>query len=415
MRILFLHDNFPAQFGPIGEYLAKRGWEVAFGTQRAGAKSPLIKTFNYKPHRDITKGVHPYAATFEKAAINGQAAARACLALKAKGFTPDVMMAHSGWGPGMYLKDVWPDARYLGYFEWYYQPVGPDVAFMKGEAPRSEDELLRTRGRNAPILLDLAACDFGLIPTEYQKSQFPHILADKLKVLHDGVDIETYAPKPGAKLVLPNLDLSHADEIVTYVARGMEPYRGFPQFMAAAAEVLRRRPNAHVVVVGEDRVAYGKKLPEGDSWKKRMLAEHSFDEERLHFTGLIPRDRYLKVLQASSVHVYLTVPFVLSWSMMEAMSAGCLVLGSDTDPVKELIEDGRNGLLVDFYNVQAIARAISRTLETPEKYSAIRTAARRTIVERYSAEEIYAKKEGMFAGGEAGIGNRVKSALEAKQ
>lgn len=397
MKILFLHDNFPAQFGPIGEYLAKRGWDVTFGTQRQGAKSPFIKTFNYKPHRNITKGVHPYAATFEKAAINGQAAARACLALKATGYSPDVMMAHSGWGPGMYLKDIWPDARYIGYFEWFYQPVGPDVAFLSPDERLSEDQLLRTRGRNAPILLDLAACEYGLVPTNYQKSQFPADLGAKLRVLHDGVDTDAYAPKAGARLVLPGLDLSHVDELVTYVARGMEPYRGFPQFMAAAAEVMKRRPNAHVVVVGEDRVAYGKKLPEGDSWKKRMLAQHSYDETRLHFTGLIPRDQYLKVLQASSVHVYLTAPFVLSWSMMEAMSAGCLVLGSDTDPVKELIEDGKNGVLVDFHNVQAIARAIVRILESPAKYAPIRAAARETIVAEYSAAEIYAKKAKMFA------------------
>jgi len=398
MKILFLHDNFPAQFGPIGEYLHSKGWHVAFGTQRTGVKSPHINTFNYKPHRQITKGVHPYVATFERAAINGQAAARACLELKKKGYSPDVMVAHSGWGPGMYLKDIWPDARYIGYFEWYYQPIGPDVAFMKDEGERSEDELLRTRGRNAPILTDLAACDFGLCPTEYQKSQFPPILADKLKVLHDGIDIETYAPAPGAKLVLPGLDLSHAEEIVTYVARGMEPYRGFPQFMAAAAEVMARRPNAHVVVVGEDRVAYGRKLPEGDSWKKRMLAQHSFDEKRLHFTGLIPRDQYLKVLQASSVHLYLTVPFVLSWSMMEAMSAGCLLLASDTDPVKELIKDGENGVLVDFYNVQAIARAIIRALEDPAKYAPVRAAARQTIINHYNAQDIYARKARLFAG-----------------
>ncbi len=399
MRVLFLHDNFPAQFGPIGNYLAHKGWDVTFGTQREGARSPLIKVFNYKPHREVTKGVHPYSGAFEKAAINGQAAARACLALKAKGYTPDVMMAHSGWGPGMYLKDIWPDARYIGYFEWYYQPVGPDVAFMKDESAPSEDQLMRTRGRNAPILLDIAACDFGLIPTQYQKSQFPAVIADKLKVLHDGVDVETYAPRPGAKLALPGLDLSHASEIVTYVARGMEPYRGFPQFMAAAAEVLKRRPEAHIVVVGEDRVAYGKQLEAGDSWKKRILSQHSFDETRLHFTGLISREHYLSVLQVSSVHVYLTVPFVLSWSMMEAMSAGCLIVGSDTEPVRELIEDGANGLLVDFYNVQAITRAIIRVLEDPEKYNGIRAAARRTIVDRYRAQEIYAQKERMFAGG----------------
>ena len=398
MKILFLHDNFPAQFGPIGEYLAKNGWEVTFGTQRQGAKSPLIKTFNYKPHREITKGVHPYAATFEKAAINGQAAARACLALKAQGYAPDVMMAHSGWGPGMYLKDIWPDARYIGYFEWFYQPVGPDVAFLSPDERLSEDQLLRTRGRNAPILLDLAACEYGLVPTNYQKSQFPLDLGAKLRVPHTPHPPNTTTPKKGARLHMTGLELTHVDELVTYVARGMEPYRGFPQFMAAVAEVMKRRPNAHVVVVGEDRVAYGKKLAEGDSWKKRMLAQHSYDDKRLHFTGLIPRDQYLKVLQASSVHVYLTAPFVLSWSMMEAMSAGCLVLGSNTDPVKELIEDGKNGVLVDFHNVQVIARAIVRILESPERYALVRAAARETIVAQYSAEEIYARKAKMFAG-----------------
>ncbi len=399
MRVLFLHDNFPAQFGSIGDYLARKGWDVTFGTQRENVASSLIKTFNYKPHRENTNGVHPYAASFEKAAINGQAAARALIELKKHGYKPDVMVAHSGWGPGMYLKDVFPDARYVGYFEWYYQPIGPDVAFLKSEPDHNEDNLLRTRGRNAPILTDLAACDFGIVPTEFQKSQFPPHLTDGLLTLHDGVDVDTYAPAPGAKLVLPGLDLSHAREIVTYVARGMEPYRGFPEFMAAIAEVMRRRPEAHVVIVGEDRVAYGRKLPEGESWKRRMLAQHSFDMSRLHFTGLIPRNQYLKVLQASSAHIYLTIPFVLSWSMMEAMSAGCLIIGSDTDPVRELIKDGENGVLVDYYNVQQIARAIVRALEAPEKYADIRAAARRTIVENYSAQEIYALKEKLFSDG----------------
>lgn len=400
MKILFLHDNFPAQFGMIGDYLARKGWEVAFGTQRAGAAAANIKVFSYKPHREVTQGVHPYAATFEKAAINGQAAARACIALRQQGFVPDVVVAHSGWGPGMYVKDVFPDARYVGYFEWYYRPVGPDVEFLHDEGPRNEDDLIRTRGRNAPILTDLAACDFGIAPTEFQKKQFPAVLADKLQVIHDGVDTDLYAPKPGAKLVLPGLDLSGASEIVTYVARGMEPYRGYPQFMAAAAELMRRRPQAHIVIVGEDRVAYGRKLAEGESWKQRMLAAHAFDEKRLHFTGLIPRDQYLKVLQASSVHVYLTVPFVLSWSMMEAMSAGCHVVASTTDPVRELIDDGANGVLTDFYNVDAIANAIEAALENPAQYKSMRAAARRTIVERFDAKKIYAKKEKLFTGEE---------------
>jgi glycosyltransferase involved in cell wall biosynthesis len=397
MQILFVHDNFPAQFGPIGEYLAAKGWEAVFGTARKDVKHPTIKTFNYAPHREITKGVHPYAGTYEKAVINGQAVARACFELKRKGYNPDVMVAHSGWGPGMFLKDVWPDARYVGYFEWYYQPNGADVAFLN-DAPQNDDELCRTRSRNTPILADLAACDVGIVPTEWQRAQFPDLFKDRLVAMHDGILTDTYAPMPGAKLKLEGLDLSGTDEIVTYVARGMEPYRGFPEFMAAMETVLKRRPNAHVVVVGEDRVAYGKKLGEGDSFKKRALTSGEYDMKRLHFTGLLPRPAYLKVLQASSVHVYLTVPFVLSWSMMEAMSTACLVVGSDTEPVRELIEDGVNGRLAPFRDSARIADVVCDVLERRDEHAAMRKAARDTILKTYAARDIYPKKEALFRG-----------------
>ncbi len=397
MQILFVHDNFPAQFGPIGEYLAAKGWEAVFGTARKPVKHPTIKTFNYAPHREVTKGVHPYAGTYEKAVINGQAVARACFELKRKGYNPDVMVAHSGWGPGMFLKDVWPDARYVGYFEWYYQPNGADVAFLNGE-PQSDDELCRTRARNTPILADLAACDIGIAPTEWQRAQFPGFFHERLVAIHDGILTDIYAPAPGSTLKLEGLDLSGAGEIITYVARGMEPYRGFPEFMAAMEAVMKRRPQAHVVVVGEDRVAYGKKLGEGDSFKKRALDSGNYDMKRLHFTGLLPRPAYLKVLQASSVHVYLTVPFVLSWSMMEAMSAGCLVVGSDTEPVRELIEDGRNGRLAPFREPEKIADVVCDVLERPDAHAPMRAAARETILKSYAARDIYPKKEALFRG-----------------
>jgi glycosyltransferase involved in cell wall biosynthesis len=397
MKILFVHDNFPAQFGLIGEYLAERGWDVLFGTARKDARHPTIKTFTYAPHRAITKGVHPYAGVYEKAVINGQAVARACFDLKRKGYRPDVMVAHSGWGPGIFLKDVWPEARYVGYFEWWYQPNGPDVAFLS-EEPQSEDDLCRTRARNAPILADLAACDVGITPTKWQQAQFPAVFHDRLTVLHDGVLTDVYAPAPGTRLRLDGLDLGHAEEIITYVARGMEPYRGFPEFMAAMEIVQQRRPNAHVVVVGEDRVAYGRKLPDGDSYRKRALEGGRFDMARLHFTGLLPRPSYLKVLQASSVHVYLTVPFVLSWSMMEAMSAGCLIVGSDTEPVRELIRDGENGRLAPFRDPEKIADAVCDVLARPAAHAPMRVRARETILKSYAARDIYPRKETLLRG-----------------
>jgi glycosyltransferase involved in cell wall biosynthesis len=397
MRILFVHDNFPAQFGPIGEFLAERGADVAFCTARKDVSHPTIRTFSFAPHRAITKGVHPYAAVWEKAAINGQAAARVCFGLKRGGYSPDVIVAHSGWGPGVFLKDVWPNARYIGYFEWYYQPNGPDVAFLS-DAPQSDDELCRTRARNAPMLADLAACDAGLVPTLWQRAQFPKVFAERLTVMHDGILTDLYAPTPDATLKIPGLDLSSAAEIVTYIARGMEPYRGFPEFMAAAEIILKRRPSAHVVVVGEDRVAYGKKLGDGESHKERALASGAFDLTRLHFTGLLPRPAYLKVLQASSVHVYLTVPFVLSWSMMEAMSAGCLIVASDTEPVRELIKDGENGYLAPFRDPAAIAEAACEALDRRGALGEMRKAARDTILSAYAARDIYPKKEALFRG-----------------
>ena len=237
-------------------------------------------------------------------------------------------------------------------------------------------------------MLDLAACNWGLVPTHYQASQFPQLLRRKLTVQHDGVDTEYLSPEPGRRLKLPDLDLSHVDELVTYVARGMEPYRGFLQAMTAFAEVQRRRPRAHIVVVGEDRVAYGRPLADGDTYRKKMLRELDFDRDRLHFTGRLPRNSYREVLRASSVHVYLSVPFVLSWSMIEAMSAGCLLVASDTEPVREVVRDGDTGLLVDFFDTGALADRICDALDRPGDYSHLREAARRTAVEHYAVSNL---------------------------
>ena len=252
--------------------------------------------------------------------------------------------------------------------------------------------------RNGAILSDLVACDIAICPSQFQKTQFPELFHDKIEVMHDGVDTETFVPLVGRGLKLPGLDLSSDDEIITYVARGMEPYRGFPQFMAALEKVQKRRPDTQAVILGEDRVAYGRQLEEGDSYKSKALADHDFDLSRIHFTGLLPRQDYLKVLQASSAHVYLTVPFVLSWSMMEAMSAGCLVLGSDTEPVRELIEPNENGLLVDFHDVEAIAETLYDALERQDEFKQLRQNARQTIVENYSTDDIYARKIKLLSG-----------------
>jgi glycosyltransferase involved in cell wall biosynthesis len=395
MQILFLHNNFPAQFGFLGQYLVSKGWDVWFGTQRKNSSMKSMRVFNYEPHRSVSGKTHPYAANFEKAVLNGQAVARSALKLKPSGLDPDVVVAHSGWGPGLFVKDIWPQAKYVGYFEWYYRPDSPDTLYFGVENQQMDDQL-RARMRNAAILSDLVSCDAGIVPTQFQHAQFPDCFKEKIQCIHDGVDVEIYCADRSKKLNFDNLDLAQADEVITYVARGMEPYRGFPQFMKTLEITLKRRPNAHVVIVGEDRVAYGKKLPDGDSWKKRMLKEVDLDLDRVHFTGLLRRDQYLEVLQASSVHVYLTIPFVLSWSMMEAMSVECALVASDNAPVRELIDDGVHGALVNMKDPESVSGAICDLLDDKAKRHAYGSAARARIVERYDARDLMAKRKEMF-------------------
>ena len=245
--------------------------------------------------------------------------------------------------------------------------------------------MARIRVKNAPILIDLFSCDRGLCPTKWQQQQFPAEYRQKITVLHDGVDTDYFQPKDDSKLVLPRieLDLGSVEEIVTYVARGMEPYRGFPQLIETIAILQKRRPQTHFVIVGDNRVAYGKQLPAGQNYKDLMLEKFPLDLERVHFTGLLPYDEYLQVLQSSSAHIYLTRPFVLSWSVLESMSTGCVLIASNTSPVTELITNNYNGLLVPFFSPDKIADRVEEALDNPDKMKKIRDNARKIIVKDY--------------------------------
>jgi glycosyltransferase involved in cell wall biosynthesis len=284
------------------------------------------------------------------------------------------------------------------YFEWFYNMYGSDMDFDK-QAVQNIDDMARIRIKNSSILVELYSCDRGLSPTNWQRSQFPKEFHDKISVMHDGVDTDYFVPDPVAKLVIPNLDLSGVDEIVTYVARGMEPYRGFPQFMESLVYLQEQRPNCHAVIVGSERVCYGRALPNNQTFKQLMLDKlPNLDLSRIHFTGSLPYNQYLKVIQASSVHVYLTYPFVLSWSAIESMSTGCLVLGSDTQPVREVITDGENGLLVDFFNPKAVADRISEVLNHPTQMAELRVKARQTVLDRYALKDLLPKQLEMIKG-----------------
>ncbi len=390
MRILFLHPNFPAQFRHLATVLGKDPRnQVVFVTNRQEGQIAGVTKVLYEKSRTARPETHHYVRPLENAVLEAQAVYRVAQKLKDQGFIPDVIYGHSGWGPTLFMKDIFPKSTLLCYFEWFYNAYGSDASFDPNDPLNADDEA-RIRIKNAPILLDLYSCDHGLSPTRWQRSQFPSEYHDKIKVHHDGIDINYFQPKPGAKLVLSRigLDLSAVDEIVTYVARGMEPYRGFPQLIETIAILQQKRPQCHFVIVGKDRVAYGKSLPNGKTYKQAMLEKFSLDLSRVHFTDLLPYREYLQVLQASSVHVYLTRPFVLSWSMLEALATGCLIVASDTAPVTEIIEDRVNGLLVNFFSPSQISDRVIEALDNPDKMAQIRRNARETIVENYDLAKL---------------------------
>lgn len=392
MKLLFLHQNFPGQYKNLVLHLAKQGGhEIVFLTQNANADIPGVRKIVYKPNRAPGQATHHYIRELEGAVLNGQAVARVCDQLKRKGFRPDLVLGHNGWGEPLYVKDIWPDVPLLAYFEFFYRSHGSDVGF-ESSGPLAIDDGPRLRTRNTINLLGIDAADWGQSPTRWQRQQYPDHAQRKISVIHEGVDTRLVHPKPDSAIVLAQsgITLTRRDEVVTYVARNLEPYRGFHMLMRALPEIQRRRPNAHVVIVGGDDVSYGRRPPQGTTYRQIALDElgDSVDLSRVHFLGKVPYATYLSVLQVSSAHVYLTYPFVLSWSMLEAMSAGCLVIGSSTPPVAEVIKDGHNGLLVDFFSPAEIAARIDDVLAHPGQMQQIRDNARQTIVSQYDMAEV---------------------------
>ena len=353
MKVLCVHQNFPGQYLHLARHLGTRPeHQIVFITQRQDVELPGVRKIVYKPRRPISPQVHHYLRESEAAVLNAQEVAGIALDLRKAGFIPDVMLGHNGWGEIWYLKDIFPEAPLIGYFEFFYRMQGADVGFDPAD-PITPDTAPRLRTKNFGNLLALDTADLGQCPTEWQKSVYPRRYQTILNVVHEGIDTEVVKPDPQARLMLSESkeQFTAGEEIVTYVARNLEPYRGFPSFMRSLPKILNSRPNARIIIVGGDEVSYGARLPEVQTFRQQMLVElaGSIDLSRVHFLGKIPYKAFLKVLQVSRVHVYLTYPFVLSWSMLEAMAAGCLVVGSRTQPVQEVIQHAANGLLVDFF------------------------------------------------------------------
>jgi len=388
MRVLITHNNFPAQFRHICEHLGRRNdTQVVFATKnpRKEWDIPGVTKAVFNPGGETAQDVHPLARNFDDGVRNGTAMIKLCQELKNRNFIPDIILGHSGWGQTMFVRDAFPDTPFIGYFEWYYNAHSPETRFDGRE--RSPIQLAQLRAKNTAILHDLAACRMGITPTGWQRAQFPVEFQPKIAQAHDGIDTQYFAPTDGPPSIqalnIPGVDLSSAKEIVTYSARGMEPYRGFPQFYESIPAILEARPDAHVLIVGEDRVCYSPKLPDNESYVDHMKKKVKVDESRVHFTGPLPYGQYKQVLQTSSVHVYLTWPFVLSWSMLEAMSCGCLMVASDTEPVREVIRHGDNGLITDFHSPEKIAASTIEALKRQKELVSLRRNARQTILDRY--------------------------------
>ncbi len=383
MNILFLHRNFPAQFRyMIKELVKNRENKIVFITNNDSHKIPGVMKIQYRLKREVPENCHRYLRFYEEAIIHAQAAAEAAIQLRNSGFVPDIIYGHT-WGQTLFMKDIFPDVPLLCYFEWFYNSVGADMGF-DGEV-LSVDKLAKLRSKNAHLLIDLYTCDAGICPTKFQKKQFPKEFDDKLKVIYDGVDTDFCKPNENAMFKIDNKDLifTPKDEVVTYATRGFEAYRGFPEFMQAVEKLQKRRKNLQVIIAGEDRVCYGPKLAD-TTYKKLMLQKLDLDLERIHFVGKLPFARYVNLLQISSAHVYLTYPFVASWSLLDAMSCACPVIVSSTEPVMEFVENNKSGLLFDFYNIDEQVEKIEYALDNKEKMAPIRANARNVIVENYS-------------------------------
>ena len=396
MRILFVHQNFPGQYVHIIRRLAQQGQHqlVALGINsldRSRGIPDSLSHFRYGLNRGNTEGVHPLVMETESKIIRAEGCARAAEQLKRKGFTPDLICAHPGWGEPLFLKAIWPDAPLLCYQEFFYNEQGFDSNFD----PEFQDERdwqaqAKLLMKNAYLHLTLEQADWNVSPTHFQASSFPEHGRRKISVIHDGVDIRKALPNPApTPLALPDGTLLEKGQpIVTFVNRTLEPYRGCHTFIRAIPELQRLHPESRLVVVGSTKgVSYGAGCPDGE-WRDQFLAEiqGQYDPSRVHFTGTLPYEQFIPLLQLSACHVYLTYPFVMSWSLLEAMACGCAVVGSDTAPVREAIRHGHNGLLVDFFSPADLATAVAELLQNPERAAALGHEARRTVERTYELE-----------------------------
>ncbi len=396
MKILFIHQNFPGQFLHLAPAMVKEGHEVHALVMKKEAPSDWagVRVHAYQPTKGSTQGVHAWALDLETKIIRAESVFRKCLELKAQGFTPDAIVAHPGWGESLFVKDVWPHAKVGLYCELNYTESGNDVGFDPEFASNDPGDVCRLRLKNINNVMHYDIADSAISPTHFQADTYPWPFREKIKVMHDGIDTKVIRPSATTTVqIKPGLRLSRTDEVITFVNRNLEPYRGYHIFMRSLPRLLKERPNAQVLIVGGDGVSYGRR-PEGEgSWKQIFIDEvkplmQDSDWDRVHFVGTVPHNQFVSLLQISTVHVYLTYPFVASWSLLEAMSAGCAIVGSATAPVQEFIEDGKHGVLTPFFDQDLLIQNIVRLLDDPALRAQLGQEARKKVQYYYDLHSV---------------------------
>jgi glycosyltransferase involved in cell wall biosynthesis len=392
MKYLFVHQNFPGQFKYLAPALSKiSGNQVIGFSMNEAVGTDTLRVINYKVTRSSSSEIHPLLKDFESKVLRGEAAYRAAVALKQEGFYPDVIIAHPSWGESLFLKEVWPNAKFGIYCEYFYKAQGTDVGFDPEFSSEKNDVEISIKLKNINNYMHFDFADAGISPTIWQRNTYPHSFQSLISVIHDGIDTDIAVSDSDAYVTINNvIKLNKSNEIITFVNRNLEPYRGYHIFMRALPALLKERPNAHVIIVGGDKVSYGAAAPDGQSWKAIFLNEviDRIDKSRVHLVGNLSYRNFIKVLQVSTVHVYLTYPFVLSWSLLEAMSVGCAIVASKTAPVEEVIENGVNGILVDFFDKDSITNQIVKLLDNPKLRQELGQVARNTILTRYDLKSI---------------------------
>ena len=396
MNILFIHQNFPGQFKFLAPALVQRGHHVTAMTMRKPSDDVWqgVHLVYYAAKRGSTAGIHPWLVDFETKVIRGEACFNAALKMQGQGYVPDVIVAHPSWGESLFLKQVWPQARIGIYAEFFYHAQGADVGFDPEFPVADAGDACRIQMMNVNNLLHFEVADAGISPTHWQVSTFPESFRKKITIVHDGIDTEQLKPNPQIALQLSqDLKLTRQNEVITFISRNLEPYRGYHQFMRALPEILRQRPHAHVLIVGGDSSSYGLPPKDGGKWKDIFANEirplmTTDQQQRVHFLGRLDYQSFIGILQLSTVHVYLTYPFVLSWSLLESMSVGGVIVASDTAPLHEVIQHDQNGRLVDFFDTAALAAQVCDLVQDEKTRQRLSANARLTIQNGYDLKTI---------------------------